>query len=216
MKESLRKKIAITLAFLILCSPIMLYVYQFGFTFSTSHQRWAEFGSAMSGIYSPIIAFVVLMVLIGQSKAHISINKHQIDQTYIQENRKDLDFYIDKLEAYLSQSYDKKFTIREYLEAHFLNLSNDKLLNPSKVEVAKRFHQTHPKVFDIWLAVYPILIGLSSQKEFPYEHNFKSSQLRITSSLTLATCVAIDCFYFCLSNDIQKGKYFFKRENEKI
>jgi len=210
MKKTLRDIAILVTVFSFLFLPILIYVYQFGFTLSANHQRWAEFGSVMSGIYSPIIAFIALFVLIGQSRAQISMNEHQFDQTYIQENRKDLDFYIDKLENYLVQGYDKELNIRSHLEASYLNLSNEELLSSTRVEFAKEFYQKHPKVFDIWLAVYPILIGLNSQKEFPYEHNFTSSELRITSSLTLSTCIALDCYYYCLSNDLQKGCYFFK------
>jgi hypothetical protein len=210
MKTSLQKLLLLVLAYLVLFLPIIIYVYQFSFTLSTDHQRWAEFGSVMSGIYSPIIAFVALFVLIGQSKAQTSMNKHHYDQTYIQENRKDLDYYINKLENYLDQSYDEKSTIAQYLEAHYLNLSNDELLSESRLELANVFTKKHPKILNIWLAVNPILMGLSSQKEFPYEHNFTSSKLRITSSLTLSTCIAIDCFYFCITNDLQKKNYFFK------
>ena len=76
---------------------------------------------------------------------------------------------------------------------------------------AQAFAFAHPQVVDIWSAIYPILVGLDSQKEYPYVHNFGSSKLRISSCLYYGVCVAIDNLYYSVSNDIQKGKYYFKK-----
>ena len=139
------------------------------------------------------------------------MDKHQFDQTLIQESRKDLNFYIEQLEEYMDKRYDDELTIRQYLEKYYLRLSYVQLEDANMKEFAAEFNKKHPKVFNFWSAIYSVLIGLDSQKEFPYTHNFTISVLRISSCITYTTCAAIDNFYYCISNDLQKGKYFFDK-----
>ena len=210
MSDKLKKGLAQLIFFIVLWLPIVLYVYQFGFFLSSDHEIWAEFGSAMSGIYSPIIAFIALLVLVNQTRIQQSMDKHQHDHTYIERNRNDLDFYINKLESYLDKSYDENITIKQYLLLNFSRLSNAELLEEKTKKKVQEFNFSNPQVFDIWLAIYPILIGLDSQKEYPYIHSFESGKLRVSSCLYFGVCVAIDNLYYCATNDIRKGKYYYK------
>lgn len=210
MSDDIKKRLAQLIIFIALWLPIVLYAYQFGFSLSSDHKVWSEFGSIMSGIYSPIIAFIALLILANQARIQLSMDKHQHDSSFIERNRNDLDFYISKLESYLEKNYDEKLTVRKYLILNF-NISNDELLEEKTKEKAQTFVFSQPQVFDIWSAIYPILVGLDSQKKYPYVHNFESSKLRISSCLNFGTCVAIDNLYRCVSNDIQKGKYYFQR-----
>jgi len=210
LSDKAKKKLAQLIIFIALWLPIVLYTYKFGFSLSSDHNVWAEFGSILSGIYSPIIAFIALLILANQARMQLSMDKHQHDSSFIERNRNDLDFYIDKLESYLEKNYDEKLSIKQYLILNF-NVSNDELLEEKTKVKAKAFAFSHPQVVDIWSAIYPILIGLDSQKKYPYVHNFESSILRISSCLYFGTCVAIDNLYRCVSNDMQNGKYYFRR-----
>ena len=210
MSDKFKKRSVQLVIFIALWLPIALYAYQFGFSLSSDHKVWAEFGSIMSGIYSPIIAFIALLILANQARIQLSMDKHQHNHSFIERNRNDLDFYINKLESYLEKDYDEKLTIKQYLLLNFSNLSNATLLEEKTKEKAQAFIFAHHQVFDTWLAIYPILKGLDSQKEYPYVHNFESSKLRISSCLYFGVCVAIDNLYYCATNDIQKGKYYFK------
>ena len=51
------------LAVAALITPIWIYTAHFSFEISSDHKRWGEMGSAMGGIYTPIIAFATLLVL---------------------------------------------------------------------------------------------------------------------------------------------------------
>lgn len=210
MSDKLKKRLAQFILFVVLCLPIVLYLYQFGFTLSSDHKVWAEFGSLMSGIYSPIIAFIALLVLVNQSRIQLSMDKHQHDHTYIERNRNDLDFYINRLESYIDKRYDDNLTIKQYMLLNFSPLSNDELLQERTKKKIKEFTLAHPQIIDIWLAIYPILSGLDRVKEYPYIHSFESSKLRISSCLYFGTCVALDNIYFSITNDLGKGKYYYK------
>lgn len=60
-------------------APLLIYLFTFGFFLSSDHQRWAEFGSAMSGIYAPIVAVTTLAVLLAQVGLQKQINDHSYD-----------------------------------------------------------------------------------------------------------------------------------------
>ena len=210
MSKEKFKAISQLIAFVALLLPLILYVYKFGTSLSSNHQTWAEFGSSMSGIYSPIFAFLALLVLINQTKSQYSINKHKYDQAYVQENRNEINFYIQKLELYLDKNYNDTCTINEFIQQEFAKVTNATLNDKVMTDSINSFNKEHKKIFDIWLAIYPLLLGLDSQKEYPYKHNFASAKLRLISCLQYGTCVALDNIYYVVSNDIQKGKYYFK------
>jgi len=195
----------------ILLLPIILYTSKFGYHLSEDHQQWAEFGSAISGIYSPIIAFLALLILVGQFKSQVSLNKHQYDQTYIQTTREEINYFIEKIEVALNNNHKSGVNIRQFLETNFAYLDKSQLDNALTKRLASEFRNEHKIIQDMWLAIYPLLLGLGSQKEFPYEHNFSGAILRITCSLSIETCVAIDNYYYCVTNDLQKGNYYFTK-----
>lgn len=210
MSDKLKKRLAQLIFLILLCLPIVLYMRQFGFSLSSNHKVWAEFGSTMSGIYSPIIALIALLILANQTRIQQSMDKYQHDHAFIERNRNDLDFYIEKLEIYLDRVYDENLTIKQYLLLNYSKLTNETLSEEITKEKTRTFITVYPEVFNIWLAIYPILNGLGSQNEYPYIHNFESSKLRISSCLQFGTCVAIDNLYYCATNDMQKGNYYYK------
>ena len=56
------------IALIILISPIAIYSYQFGFGIWGAHEDWSRMGSALGGLYSPIIALLTLALLYRQQK----------------------------------------------------------------------------------------------------------------------------------------------------
>lgn len=208
MKKYFKYLIGILISTLLL-APLVSYIYKFGFCILEKPEGWANFGTAMSGIYSPIIAFLAFLILVGQAKLQGKINKHQFDQTYISQTLSDLNFYLDLLGKELDHKTDEHNTVRHELQSVFSFLDKNSVNKDDVKEFAKGFHSKYRKIFDYWGAIYPLLIGLDSQKEYPYEHNFVSIQHRIISVLSLQTCVALDQFYSCVSENRVIETYYF-------
>lgn len=103
----------------ILIAPIAVYVSKFGFTISSDHGRWSEMGSAMSGIYGSILAWLAFGVLILQARMQNESNKHMSDQSYVQNAREDVDFYLGRLEEILDKPNFNGQTPRHVLNTEF-------------------------------------------------------------------------------------------------
>jgi hypothetical protein len=58
----------IFLVLIVIFSPILAYAYTFGFGIWASHDEWSKMGSALGGIYSPIIAVATLCFLYRQQR----------------------------------------------------------------------------------------------------------------------------------------------------
>ena len=79
----------------VLLAPIAMYVWTFGPTITDNHARWSEMGSAMSGIYAPILAILTLLLLSIRVGLQGRMNEHTFDQSYVQDARADLHFYLE-------------------------------------------------------------------------------------------------------------------------
>jgi hypothetical protein len=207
----------VAVAAILFLLPLIFYAYKFGFGLWGSHGQWAEMGSFFSGIYSPIIALIALLILVGQSLAQAALNKHQYDQTYIQENRKDLDFYIEKLERFLTTKLQSGESVGELMNRNITHLTKEQLRGTEAKAVTAAFYLEYRLAFDIWVSIYPILIGLASQKEYPYEHNFQSSKLKIITILSWECCVALDKLYFSRAEKVNvEDMFFWKNKTKEI
>jgi hypothetical protein len=206
----------VSLALLLLLAPIIVYIITFGISITNNHTRWSEMGSAMSGIYSPVIAMLALVVLIRQVKSQELINGHQFDQSYIQEARSDIQYYLEQLNKSLNEivneEVDPNISVRDFLHATFLNIYIDELTPEDYLKDLRKFKQTHPKPFDIWSAIYPILEGLNSVNRQPYKNSFSAAKLKIIVMTSFETCVALDNYHWCLTEDRLRIKYQFSND----
>lgn len=208
-KMSLRTRITIALVVISLLGPIGVYVATFGLTISGSHIRWAEMGSAMSGIYSPLIALLALMVVLGQLKAQNQINRHQIDQAHIEQNRVDVQYYLEQLDRALQVRDPNGSTVRQMLHQHFQPRNRAALAEAKLQVVAQSLNRQYPQPFALWSAIYPIMSGLRAPGRFPYEHQAVGTIQKMVAMSTFETCATLDNFHFCLTEGRTGIKYEF-------
>ncbi len=62
---------------LLLCLPIIFYIYNFGLGIWQEHSDWAVMGSALGGIYTPILAILTLAVLIKQLQLQVQVKNYE-------------------------------------------------------------------------------------------------------------------------------------------
>ncbi|HCH3760164.1 hypothetical protein CGI29_23085 [Vibrio parahaemolyticus] len=91
-----------SLVILALVLPVAVYAYQFGLGIWEDHSKWAEMGSALSGIYSPLIALFAFIILFSQARQQFAMDTFQHDLEYIRKTVEEVNFYIERLDYYLT------------------------------------------------------------------------------------------------------------------
>lgn len=195
-----------------LAAPAVAYVITFGLSITDNHTRWGEMGSAMSGLYTPILSLLTLAVLVTQLRSQIEINTHQFDQSYIQEARGDIEYYLAQLDLELSKKLPDGTTLHTLMNSVFAFAGLADLRSDQVHQIAKDLNRQFPKVFSIWSAMYSIFAGLSSQKRYPYESNFVAAKQKAIAIISFETCVALDQYVWCASEENLKYPFQFTRE----
>ncbi|MDP8568269.1 hypothetical protein [Methylophilus aquaticus] len=204
-----RKVLVVTLLLTILLFPIGVYVYNFGFVILDDHQRWAEMGSAMSGIYGPILTILTLLVLIFQLNLQEKLNRHTYDQAYVQEARADINFYLDQLsKAFASKFEDDKF-VGQVLTDTFAYSTKQELLTSPLIEIAKALDKHHSSLLTSWAAYYSVLAGIGVHQRYPYENAHIAARNKAVALFSYAGCAALDNFLFAVSEERLKIPYAF-------
>jgi hypothetical protein len=185
-----------TLAVLcIYLAPALVYGYIFGPDLSRDHERWAEFGSAIAGIYAPIVALTTLAVLARQTKLQAQINNHQYDQTYILQARAEVDFYATRLSEHLQSHALPGITIKAFLHQHFQGSKVKDLDDEELRRLALSLELSSPQIFAMWTAIYPIFVGLESKKDPFLAMTLMSAIQRLIALLSFETCVCLENYH---------------------
>lgn len=180
---------------LVYAAPIIFYGFFFGPALSKDHVRWAEFGSAMAGIYAPIVALTTLVLLARQTRLQHQINNHQFDQAYIVQARADVDFYATRLAESLKIDALPGTTIQQFLHQHFQPPSTLDLDEEQRRRLAASLEFSTPQIFGMWSAIYPIIAGLESKKDSFFQMTLTSSLQRLIALLSFETCVCLENYY---------------------
>ncbi|HCE3713549.1 hypothetical protein ACSTKV_13865 [Vibrio parahaemolyticus] len=139
-----RNLILITVT-LILFLPIAAYMYQFGIGFWIQSSEWAELGSYIGGVYTPILALLTLIVLCTQ--IYLQVIQHRQNLVSLQEAQ--LTEYLNELNFELDKSFTEDITVRSAL----LGLFNDKsiiAISEMDLSLAYELNQQHHKLYSMW------------------------------------------------------------------
>lgn len=196
----------------VLAAPVVAYVATFGFCISGSHARWGEMGSAMSGLYTPILSLLTLGVLVGQARSQVRMNTHHFDQTYIQEARADIEYYLTQLDLELSKTLPDGTSLHCFVNSVFAYARLEDLRSEDVRQSAKNLNRQFPRIFSVWSALCSIFAGLDSQKRYPYESNFVAAKQKAVAIISFETCVALDQYVWCTSEENLKFPFQFSTE----
>jgi hypothetical protein len=179
----------------IYAAPVFVYVLTFGRELSANHGRWAEFGSALAGIYAPIVALSTLAVLFVQVKLQAQVNDHQYVQAHFQQARTDIEFYSLQLADALEKKLLSGQNVRDVLHRNFQPAALAELDKEPLRQLAANIDANAPSSLGLWFAVYPILAGLSAGKGVHFEMTLSSSINKLIAMLGFETCVALDNYH---------------------
>jgi hypothetical protein len=192
----------------LLVAPIIVYRQMFGAHLSTNVTDWTNFGTAMGGIYGPLLTVLTLFVLTLQVRLQAESGKHVMDQSHIQQANSDIVFYLGRLEAAVKVGHiDGIHSIGQYFIETFAHTSLDRLREIHAV--AMILNHEHPQLYSSWSAYQSIVAGLQVVKENPYKVTLSSAQQRASAVLSFEMCVALDNFAWCLSEGRLEGPYLF-------
>jgi hypothetical protein len=208
--------ILLVVAVALLCLPMAVYVWTFGTSITADHARWAEFGSAMSGAYAPVVALATLVVLAFQVRLQAQqvrlqqqMNEHEYDQAHIQQWRSDLEFYVQHLVGTLSTKTRYGNTISEILIDRFRPADAAALHEPRLRDVAMEIDSAEPRCLALWFAIYPILVGFESGTGTAFEVNKVGSKQKMIAMLGADVCVAMDNYHHVRTGGRLKKHYAF-------
>ena len=190
-------------------APLGVYVWFFGPSISSHHNTWAEFGSAMSGIYAPIVALTTLAVLLVQVGLQRQINDHQYDQAYISQARIDLEFYAKSLSEKMEAHVIPGVTVRQFLHREFQPQTLTELDSPPRRELATNLDVMVPSIFGMWTGIYPILAGLQSNDLPAYQMTLSSAIQKLIAILSFETCASLENFHRTRTEGKLKVSYQF-------
>lgn len=189
---------------ILLLMPLVLYVATFGTSLSSDHTRWSEMGSAMAGIYTPILTILTLIVLITQVRLQGQMNRlqnemyiQQYDQRNIQQIRSDLQHYLKQLDYELSKNLKDGITVREFLHQNFTCSNIAELKSEKSLLIAKDFHKNFSKVGPIWSAILIFFLSLKSRKTIEFELEFPLAIQKTVIMISIETCIALDNYIWC-------------------
>jgi len=230
-----RKRQAVTgwIVLLALILPVVLYISTFGFSISDSHTRWAEMGSAMAGIYVPILSFITYLVLNNQTKIQSEMHQLSSNQMFLNQAREDINYYLAILDSELNKNLASNFEnliieqehqeaiyeirkvlseanvpLKKFYTAMFKGKSIDDLkkLHPS----VGAFDVIYPKLRSCWVGIYCYLeIMEASYNDSDLGYNVVMSRLRIASILSPEICTVLDNYVWCLMGGQWPVKYQF-------
>jgi len=191
--------------------PLLIYLSTFGFRLSADHTRWGEFGSAMAGIYAPIVALTTLAVLLAQVRIQSQLNDHEFRQSHIAQARADIDFYALELSEKLKGVATPGTSYRELLHRNFQPGNANALDEEGMRTLAADVDSLEPSILGIWFGVYPVLEGLAagSSEHVTFRMALNSSLQKLVALLSFETCVALDNFYRARTEGKVKVEYRF-------
>lgn len=202
-----------------LIAPIIVYMSTFGTSISRSDETWSKMGSAMSGIYGPILAFLAFAVLAYQARLQQmttqlqhETTKHMFDESRLRSMDIDAVFYLARLEAAVQEVSADGRTIREQLKELTMYASLAHLRDPQVISQVQAINREHSRIGPAWTAFQSILGGLVDVDDAPYQLLLSTTTLRATVVLSFEMCVALDNFVWCNSVESLRGPFLFSEQ----
>lgn len=219
LKTLLRKYWWVVLISAVLLAPIAVYVGIFGTRLSHEHERWGEMGSAMSGIYAPIVALLTLIVLAFQVRLQKQLNEHMITKDTVDASFAEIDDHLQRIESMLEAEMID-FTVKWYLiqtVGHTVCREELDSLSYGR-SVLTGIDTVHPNIREAWVAIIEILADLRGNSGYSYQKAYHKAHDKLSMVLTRKLCCALDHHVFvCLEGETRLNYAFspFLKTNKR-
>lgn len=200
--------------FILIITPIVFFILQFNVGFFDTVSEWGDVGSFFGGVYSPILSFLTLFLLLFQS----SIMKSQMNLMNAQTNLQASQLEIQKIilekddvasrttKALTSTARLKSALESEVESAVFKKISRLALLNnavqmfeksPEKFQREMHAYQTElHDVFANWVLVLGSIWDIENvaTDEYLMKNSQEALSLEVVTLLGFETCNTLDRF----------------------
>lgn len=197
------------LSLLVLTVPLLAYVVMFGPSVSTEHDRWGTFGSYISGIYTPLLTIATLLILRHQLNLQRQMHEHQYTQTYIQQARTDVEFYLGELGRVLHVAVGRGHTLGTFLEEAFAHATLEQLDNEDLKATARKTHLGEPRLVGLIHGLQQVLGGLTASNAMPFRLALVSGRQKAIALIGFPMLVALEHYERTLNEGKLRGPYFF-------
>ena len=201
MRKQLFKLTAAVAGLAIGAAPIAIYISTFGSTISSDHQRWAEMGSAMAGIYAPMLSTITALLLYNQlrlqkaqHKVQMQLATHATQQNIVSVRTEQLAEHLTRLENGLKGVSPLEKLLENGLQI-FYN-KDDEVLEELRQEARALYHQSH--LLDSWVGIYSALEGLQEYPDTVIRALHSVLCLRVVASLSAPVVEALDNWHYAM------------------
>jgi hypothetical protein len=212
INNKLQKILLIIISFICIISPFILYINHFGATLSSNNSDWGNFGSFISGIYTPIISILTILILYKQLEQQNVFNKHEIENKHIQKSSDNILHHSKLLLSIIDNKSPKHdHTYRELLSLFSSADNKNELLSHNFFVIADEINLECPQIYSAWSSINSFLVGLNTPENINYESALLAEMSKLMSSLTFKTCAELENFQHSLTTKKIKTttKYFF-------
>lgn len=153
-------KFLYALFFILISTPMILYIHKFGFGLWNSHTRWGELGSFFGGVFGPLfslISIIILSLTLALTKKSISNSEKFMNEQLNQSNI----MLVEQRDFFVIQQFEVNFfhqlqlVIEHYKTA--TAKSNDIIVNVSG-ELLEDFDKMQQKEYVVnWIKYLPAL-----------------------------------------------------------
>ncbi|HFQ4941758.1 TPA: hypothetical protein ACGUTZ_004303 [Vibrio vulnificus] len=115
----MKSRIYILGAIVVLVAPVAFYIVTFGIGIWDSHSDWAAMGSAIGGLYTPILALLTLAVLIKQLQIQAQVKDYEQRESSRKIVFEMVDKFASRIESLLDENLKQKLRVLSELpEGH--------------------------------------------------------------------------------------------------
>ena len=214
---------------LILVLPAGTYALKVGGTLSSDPKDWELAGTALSGIYGIILAGLTFTVLVRQlalqkrttelqertTQLQSETTAHMLAQTFVQDARADIQFFLNELEKLLDQdvvireSPISTITPRNFLSKYFERASAVQLAGTEPIpdtdvnlkDLAMWLNLKCPRLQATWSGIYTLYYGLENNAIRPFDMLLVTSKQRTIAKIEMPMCIALDHYLYSFTRD---------------